>query len=119
MHSSTRDEGDGTQPIAITTQEEKELQRVYTLLCDYQKKVDFLEDIRTIEGNAYMQKLLTKGALSDSRATHDEAKLENDQNEALAKIKIIQEQIVELDSRPDNHPGNFKLRKLILYLISY
>jgi len=95
---------DGDTLIAITSQEEKELQRVYTLLSDYQLKVKLLDEIREIEANAYMQKLTSKGALADTRVTHDESALQDSQNEALRKIKAINERINELDSRPDSHP---------------
>ena len=64
-----------------------------------------LDDIRQIEANAYMQKLTSKGALADARGTTlDDSQLEQEQNEALRKIKVIHEKIAQLDTRSDDHP---------------
>jgi len=84
--------------VPITSQEERELKRVFDLLCDYQKKIHLKDKIRTIQANSYMAKIT---AQMDSRITANTKELEHNEQEAQREIdKLLQKQ-VELESNPD------------------
>eukprot|EP01041_Mallomonas_annulata_P013650 gene13650-29003_t len=76
--------------IEITSQEERELRRVFDLLCDFQKKVKLNEEIHELQGK---RKLLL--ALHEA----DSAKFREDDLEDEARITAIRREIVEMENR--------------------
>lgn len=86
------------EPIPITAQEEKELKRVFDLLCDYQKKINLKDQIRTIQANSYMAKIT---AQMDSRITANTKELEMQETMAQNDIDALLQQQAELESNPD------------------
>lgn len=87
-----------SEPVPITSQEERELRRVFDLLCDYQKKINLKDQIRIIQANSYMAKI---SAQMDSRITANSKELEQQETAAQNEIDALLQQQVDLETNPD------------------
>jgi len=86
------------EPIPITPQEEKELRRVFEMLCDYKKKLTIKDQIREIQANSYMAKIQ---AQMDSRVTPNYKELEEAESDAQNQIDKLHHDYNQLENNPD------------------
>jgi Ca2+-binding EF-hand superfamily protein len=84
--------------IPITQAEEKELRRVYDLLCDFSEKTRLKDEIRSIQGNLVMSKIQ---AHANTRVTTNTKELEIEENNAQEKIDRLSQEIYTMESNPN------------------
>jgi Ca2+-binding EF-hand superfamily protein len=85
-------------PVPITHQEEKELRRVFEMLCDYKRKMMLKDQIKSIQASSHMAKLQ---AQMDSRVTPNYQELEAASAEAARQIERLHQDYQDLENNPD------------------
>jgi Ca2+-binding EF-hand superfamily protein len=89
---------DDSQSVPITPAEEKELRRVYDLLCDYQAKTKLKSDIRDLQANMHMARI---SAHSNPRIAVNTKELDKEEQRVASEIERKQQQIYALETNPN------------------
>mmetsp|Transcript_27250 Transcript_27250/g.37549 ORF Transcript_27250/g.37549 Transcript_27250/m.37549 type:complete len:175 (-) Transcript_27250:453-977(-) len=89
-----------SQIIPITSQEEKEIHRVFELLCGYQQKVRIREEIKELNTWLSVNKLRVLNQITSGYSV-DEQKILESNTASANRIEELHKELQEVETKPD------------------
>ena len=107
--------GDGAEPLPITSQEEKELRRVFDMLCNYSLQIRLIREIDDLYALIPGAKVKAATFIGSGHLV-DLVRLEHTNHQTQARIDELTAQLNELATMPDKKISIADVKEMIKQL---